>query len=196
MGELGHILATTSGGFTIPTVTSFAPASGAVGTIVALTGTAFTGVDAANFNGTAFRRAIAFNGSGAPADFTVDGDTRITVTAPAGAATGPISVTNPAGTATSAASFTVTAPAKPDITKLKPASGKRGAIVTISGSGFGSTQGTSAVKFGSKSCAAYVFWSAAQIKRKVPATAKYGAAGVTLTTAGGTSNARSFTMKR
>jgi len=178
VGELGHILATTSGGFTIPTVTSFAPASGAVGTIVALTGTAFTGVDAANFNGTAFRRAIAFNGSGAPADFTVDGDTRI------------------AGTATSAASFTVTAPAKPDITKLKPASGKRGAIVTISGSGFGSTQGTSAVKFGSKSCAAYVFWSAAQIKRKVPATAKYGAAGVTLTTAGGTSNARSFTMKR
>ena len=49
--------------------------------------------------------SVKFNG--AAADFTVNSDTQITATVPAGATTGPISVTTPAGTATSATDFFV-----------------------------------------------------------------------------------------
>jgi uncharacterized protein (TIGR03437 family) len=88
------------------------------------------------------------------------------------------------------------APAAPSITKLKPASGKRGSAVTLSGSGFGAAQGTSSVRFGAKACTKCVSWSDTQIKCRVPAKAKYGAVKVAATTAGGTSNAVSFKVKR
>jgi len=84
----------------------------------------------------------------------------------------------------------------PMIAKLKPASAKRGATVTISGSGFGTNSAARSVKFGTAKCASYVSWSDAQIKCKVPAKAKYGKISVTVTTAGGVSNAVSFTVKR
>jgi hypothetical protein len=79
-----------------PTITSFTPASGPVGTSVTISGTNFTGAS-----------AVAFNGSAA--SFTVTSATAIQATVPAGATTGPLSVTTPGGTATSATSFTVTA---------------------------------------------------------------------------------------
>jgi hypothetical protein len=79
-----------------PTLTSFTPAAGPVGTTVTLTGTGFTGATAVTFNGHA-------------ATFTVNSDTQTTATAPVGASTGKIAVATPGGTATSAASFTVTA---------------------------------------------------------------------------------------
>jgi hypothetical protein len=82
-----------------PTISSFTPMSGPVGTIVTVTGTVFTGATAARFNGVS-------------ASFTVDSATRITATVPAGATTGPVSVTTPGGTATSAESFTVPTPGR------------------------------------------------------------------------------------
>ena len=84
----------------------------------------------------------------------------------------------------------------PAITKLLPASGKRGALVTISGSGFGAARGANSVKFGTRKCTTYLSWSAAQIKCRVPATAKIGKVKVTVTTAAAVSNAKSFTVKR
>ena len=84
----------------------------------------------------------------------------------------------------------------PKIVKLKPPSGKRGATVVISGTNFGAAQGTSAVKFGSKTCTTYVSWSDAQITCNVPAKAKYGAVKVTVTTTAGKSNGKSFKVKR
>ena len=86
--------------------------------------------------------------------------------------------------------------AAPQIAKLEPASGKRGATVTISGTDFGATQGAGAVKFGAVKCTTYVSWSDTQIKCKAPAKAKLGKVSVTVTTAAGTSNAMSFTVKR
>ncbi len=60
-----------------PAITSFTPPSGAVGTPVTITGTNFTGASDVQFNGTSV-------GAG---NFTVDLDTQITATVPAGATT-------------------------------------------------------------------------------------------------------------
>src|SRR5438105_3170443 len=77
-----------------PTITSFAPPSGTVGSSVTLSGTNFTGATAVTFNGVS-------------ASFSLTSATAIQATVPSGATTGPISVTTPAGTATSASNFTV-----------------------------------------------------------------------------------------
>jgi cytochrome c peroxidase len=83
--------------FTVtPTITSFAPASGQVGTGVTINGTNFTGATAVSFGGKA-------------ATFTVSNSGTVTTTVPTGATTGSITVTTLDGTATSAASFTVIA---------------------------------------------------------------------------------------
>ena len=86
--------------------------------------------------------------------------------------------------------------AKPAIKRLSPTSARRGALVTISGSGFGATRSASSVKFGTTKCTKYVSWSARQIRCKVPARARFGVAKVGVTTAAGTSNRKSFTVKR
>ena len=84
----------------------------------------------------------------------------------------------------------------PAIVKLKPASGKRGDTVTISGTGFGVARGHGFVKFGATKCITYLSWSDTRIKCKAPAAAKFGKVNVTVTTVGGASNAMSFTVKR
>jgi hypothetical protein len=78
-----------------PTVSSFNPTSGSVGTPVTLTGSHFSGASAVKF-GTV------------KSAFKVVSDTEITTTVPTGAVTAAISVTNAIGTGTSATSFTVT----------------------------------------------------------------------------------------
>src|SRR5437870_12550503 len=79
-----------------PTITSFTPTSGPVGTSVTIRGVDFTGAT-----------AVIFNTAGA--DFTMTSDTAIQATVPAGATSGPVSVTTGVGTGTSATSFTVMA---------------------------------------------------------------------------------------
>jgi len=79
---------------------------------------------------------------------------------------------------------------------MSPAKGKRGAIVTISGSGFGSAEETSTVKFGDATCPGAVSWSDNRLVCKVPAKARVGKVKVVVTTASGASNARVFTVKR
>lgn len=95
----GPIAVTSPGGtgssadsFTVmpprPMVTSFTPTSGPVGTSVDVLGSSFTGASSVSFNGV-------------PAAFTVDSDTEIHVTVPAGATTGTMAITTPGGTGTS-----------------------------------------------------------------------------------------------
>jgi gliding motility-associated-like protein len=81
-----------------PTITSFAPASGPVGTTVTITGT--------NFSTTPANNTVQFNGTAAVV--TTSTATSITTTVPVGATTGKISVTVAGNTATSTIDFTVT----------------------------------------------------------------------------------------
>ncbi len=79
----------------LPTITSFTPTSGPVGTLVTITGTNFTGATVVKFGGVI-------------ATFNFVSNTEITATVPAGATTGNILVKTPAGKATSPTKFTVT----------------------------------------------------------------------------------------
>jgi plastocyanin len=78
-----------------PTVRSFAPPSGSVGTTVTITGKHLAHASAVTFHGT-------------HATIISDSSTSITTKVPSGATTGPISVTTKGGTVTTSTNFTVT----------------------------------------------------------------------------------------
>jgi IPT/TIG domain-containing protein/flagellar hook capping protein FlgD len=101
-----------------PAITSFAPIAGPAGTEVTIDGSGFASASAVTFNGS-------------PADFVLDGDTRLRATVPPGAGSGTIRVTNPAGAATSAGAFTVTSP--PVFGFFAPTSGPENAVVQVHG---------------------------------------------------------------
>jgi len=161
----------------VPTITSFSPASGPVGTSVTINGTGFTGTTSVKF----------FNNKSAT--FTVVSPTKITTTVPSGATTGPIRVTTPGGTAASSTSFKVTSGAAPTITSFTPTSGPVGTVVTINGTNF--TAATS-VTFRFKS-ATFTVVSATKITATVPVGAETGLIRVT-TPAGTTVSSKVFTV--
>ena len=80
----------------------------------------------------------------------------------------------------------------PSISGVSPTSGTVGTAVTLSGSNFGTTQGSSTVRFGTTT-AAVTSWSASQIVTTVPNVGA-GAQAVTVTVNGVSSNAASFTV--
>ncbi len=163
-----------------PTISSFSPTSGPVGTSVTINGANLTGAT-----------AVTFGGVSAPT-FSVNGTgTRITAIVPSGAVTGKITVTTPGGTATSATNFTVTGVAAPTISSFSPTSGPVGTSVRINGTGFG---GAIAVKFNGVSASSITVNSqGTRIDTKVPSGATTGK--ITLTTPGGTAtSAKNFTV--
>ena len=82
----------------------------------------------------------------------------------------------------------------PTITSLTPASGPIGTSVTIAGTGFGTTQGTSTVTFGGIS-ATPTSWSNTSIVVPVPSGVALGAIPVVVSVPGaGTSNSATFTV--
>ncbi len=82
----------------LPTITSFTPTFGPIGTSVIITGT--------NFSTTPANNVVAFNGT--PAVVTASTANSITTTVPVGATTGKISVIVDGNTATSTDDFTIT----------------------------------------------------------------------------------------
>ena len=119
---------------TAPTITSFSPTSGVVGTTVTVIGTGFsTSIS-----------TVTLGGVTVPADTgNVVSTTELTFPVPSAAVTGPIAIANSGGTASSAMNFIVA----PEITALSPVTGSasEGTPVTVTGSGL---MGISAITFG------------------------------------------------
>jgi len=155
-----------------PTLTSFSPVSGAVGSTVIITGT--------NFGCTS---AVKFNTTTATA-FTVNSATQIQATVPTGATTGKITVTNTVNSAVSTTDFTVLT-GVPTVTAFSPSAGDVGTNVVITGTNFA---GTTSVKFNGTTATGFVVNSATQITVAVPAGATTGTITVTNPLGTGTSS--------
>jgi murein tripeptide amidase MpaA len=158
----------------LPAVTGIAPNFGplAGGTSVAVTGAGFTGATSVTFG------AIG-------ATFTLNSDTSIATTSPAGSGQVDVLVTTPAGTSAAVASdqFTFTS-GPPVVTGINPPSGSTlgGDSVVITGSGF---TGATAVGFGNTGSPTLVVNSDTQITVTSPAGT--GTVDVTVTTPVGAS---------
>ncbi|MEP1094088.1 MAG: IPT/TIG domain-containing protein [Cyclobacteriaceae bacterium] len=122
--------------FTVPepTVDSYSPTTGIVGTEVVVTGTNFSTVLADN--------SISFNGE--TADITGVTSTTITTSVPSGATTGPISVTVDGQTGVAGVEFTVPLPT---INSFDPIEGETDAVVTITGTNFSADIDNNEVRF-------------------------------------------------
>ncbi len=166
--------------FTVVTITSLTPNSGAVGASVVIAGSGFGATQGSS--------TVKFNTTTATS-ITSWSATSITAIVPTGATTGNVVVTV-GGTASNGASFTVVA--APSITSLSPTSGNIGTVVTITGTGFGSTQGSSTVKFNGTTATSISSWSATSIKAAVPSGATTG--NVIVHASGVDSNGKPFTL--
>ncbi len=147
--------------------------SGKVGQIAQILGQGFTGTTSVSFNGTG-------------TSFTVESDTYLTATVPAGATTGLVTVTTPSGTLLSNKSFRVA----PQIFSFSPTSGAAGTTVLISGNGF---LGATRVVFACGNQATFTVDSDTQITATVPASALTGAINV-VTPGGHVGSTTSFTV--
>ena len=162
-----------------PTISSFSPASGPVGTSVTIHGHNFSGPNVTS---------VTFNGTSAT--FTIDNAQKITATVPSGATTGPIAVTSTDGTATSSTNFTVTTTGAPTITSFTPTSGPVGTSVQINGTNF---TGATAVRFNGVSATTFTVQNATRINATVPSGATTGRISVT-TPSGTATSSTNFTV--
>ena len=95
-----------------------------------------------------------------------------------------------AGDRSLVAHFEASLPA-PYISFISPTIGSVGTEVTITGTGFGASRGTSYVSFGETAAVDYLSWSDTRIRVRVPQVGA-GSTKVTVTTSGGRSNYKSF----
>jgi len=148
---------------------------------VVLTGTGFTGASAVNF------------GSTPATHMTVDSDTQMTVTVPAGSAgTVDVTVLTPGGTSVPDVNSTYAYQAAPQLGSLSPSSGVAagGTSVTLTGTGF---TGTTSVKVGSTSATSFTVVSDTQITAVTPAGTA-GSVQVTVVSGGGTTSTGAFSL--
>jgi hypothetical protein len=157
-----------------PTVTGINPGKGPAtgGTIVAITGTGFSGSVSVQFGTTP---ALAV---------TVNSSTQVTATSPPGSGTEPVTVSTLGGTSAAGAEQFGYLPA---VTAISVASGpvNGGTPVTIAGAGF---TGATSVQFGTVTAAMAVN-SDIQISATSPPSASPGTVGITVTTPTGPSAA-------
>ncbi len=166
-----------------PTITSFTPTTGPIGTSVVITGTNFGTIPAEN--------SVAFFNN-RPATVTASDATSITTSVPAGTTTGKISVTTNCITVISTTDFTIGATLLPTITSFTPTSGPVGATVTITGTNFSTTPTNNIVAFNG-TAAVVTASTTTSITTSVPTGATTGTIAVTV--AGNTAtSATDFTV--
>jgi RHS repeat-associated protein len=163
----------------MPFVASLSPVAGAVGTSVTINGTSFgstKGTSTVTFNGTAASSVTSWS------------NTKIVAVVPTTITTGPVVVTVNSVASNSNVVFTAY---NPVINSVTPPAAPVAGQVTLSGYGFGATQGSSTVQI--NGLAAYAMtWSNTNILVSVPQHATSGP--VTLTMNGVTSNGVSLTV--
>jgi endoglucanase len=167
----------------VPAISGLAPASGGFGSTTTINGS--------NFGTTQGTSVVRFNNTAATVQSWSASQVRVTVP---NLQPGSYSVTVTVnGVSSNAATFTIPVIDNfPIITTISPTSGPAGTSLSINGSVFGATQGTSTVRFGS-TVAAVTSWSNTQITATVPNLAA-GATNVTVLTGNGVSNAATFTV--
>ncbi|MFQ5601728.1 MAG: FG-GAP-like repeat-containing protein [bacterium] len=170
------VIAANGGSPNSPTISSFTPVAGVIGTNVTISGS--------NFNGTT---NVAFNGI-STAVFSVVSNSEIHATVPASATTGKISVTTSNGTAQSVDHFTVILP--PEITSFSPIAGPPGTQVDIQGNHF---TGVTGVEFNGQAAASISVVSANLLRAIVPVGATTGKITVT-SSAGSGASLNDFTI--
>ena len=148
--------------FTLPNpiVSGVAPASGPVGTVVHISGSGFGPSSGSS--------TVQFNGANAVTTWT---DTNITATVPGNATTGQVLVTVGGVATSSNVNFTIP---PPQVSSVTPATANTGTFVTVAGSGFQATQGTSSITFNGVAASTINSWSDTQIVAKIPPLATTG----------------------
>jgi uncharacterized membrane protein len=173
-----------------PTISTLSPADGATagGTTVTITGTGFVTTDTST--------SVAFGGNAATS-VTVVSSTRITATTPASTLSGGsgpvnVSVTDAGGTSGNL-TFTYGAP---KLTAVAPTAGPvaGGTNVTITGTGFVTSDSTTKVFFGSTAATNVTVVSSTQITATSPAGSA-GTPSVTVSDTAGTSNGETYTFE-
>jgi YD repeat-containing protein len=160
----------------VPIISGLSPASGPVGTPVTISGQSFgtsQGISTVKFNAV----------TALPTSWT---DTSIVVPVPASATTGPVAVTV-SGVASNSYAFTTV----PSITNISPTSGGPGTYVTLTGTAFGVTRGSSSVTFNGIAAIPST-WSNTGIVVQVPSNAATGP--VVVAVGGQASNGVPFTF--
>lgn len=161
-----------------PNITGLSVTTGAAGTPVTISGTNFGSVQSSG--------SVTFNGTVAPV--TSWGASSIAVKVPSGATSGNV-VVNASGVPSNGVGFTVIP--TPTVASLSPTSGVVGTEVTISGSSFGATQGSSTITLSGTSVTV-VTWSDTSIVAIVPSGAVTGSFSITRN--GQTGNSGTFTV--
>ncbi|MCK9409783.1 MAG: IPT/TIG domain-containing protein [Bacteriovoracaceae bacterium] len=167
----------------VPSIVSVTPDSGAVGDTVKLTGTNFgsiPGTSVVKFGSTPAVTYISWSA------------TEVQVKIPAGASTDSVSIIVNNKTSNKKKFTIIIITGSPLLTSIAPDSGKTGDTITVNGSNFGSSRGTSVVSFGSIPAITYVSWSETQIKSVIPVGLASGSINVSVTVGSKTSNAKPF----
>jgi len=153
--------------FTIitPTISSISPSSGVPGTQVTINGTNF---------GTTQGSGQVWLGSTYAGSIVSWSNTQIVATVAANSTSGNAQVQQ-SGVWGNQVAFTVTSPS---ISSISPSTARAGDSITITGTNFGSTQGSGQVWLGSKLAGSYVSWSNTQIVATVASGATSGVAQV------------------
>jgi hypothetical protein len=161
----------SGGGGGAPTIASFAPTSGPIGSQVVITGTNFTNVTSVQLVKGVNSKTVTF---------TVNSPTQITATVPSGVPTGVTAnwkVTTSAGSVTSTGTFLITSGGgggAPTISSFSPTSGPRLSQVTINGTNFtGATAVALTLGFNSAS-ATFTVNSSTKITATVPSSVPHG----------------------
>ena len=108
-------------------------------------------------------------------------DTRIQVRVPTGARTGNLQVVTARGTDTIRLTIT-----SPWIRTVSPQTGRANTLVSVTGSNFGASRGSSSVRIGSAAIPSFSAWSSSRIQFRIPVNMRSG--NLSIRTTEGTSN--------